>query len=284
MKKQFVICMLFLLGIFGGMLSVSAQTENDSLLIEIRGVLSYQDINGDGLKQIVVDSMVVQPPPGFNSGDFPVGALVSVIGFLQSDNTLQANSMSIIVEQADPPPDDNDIGGDRGNGNRGKGNNRNLNADETIITGVITEVNPNYIMVNSVLIEGGNTFRPRNYEVGEWVIVTGTFKNNGRLRSDEIDIISTRDVDTICISESHPVVVALVTEFDAKPKEVVELHCEGYGFGTIARALILAQATNKKPKDYLNQFDDGLGWGQIFQEAGYSPSEFSQGRAIGQDG
>jgi hypothetical protein len=84
-----------------------------------------------------------------------------------------------------------------------------------------------------------------------------------------------------CFREGHPVAEALADEFEEDYDTIMGWHCEGFGFGEIARALLLAEQSEEyTAEDFLQMKADGLGWGQIKKEAGVSPSDLAPGRVI----
>src|SRR5690606_16994988 len=51
------------------------------------------------------------------------------------------------------------------------------------------------------------------------------------------------DEDDVCYRPGHPVATALAAEFELDYDVVMGWHCDGFGFGEIARALLLAEQT-----------------------------------------
>src|SRR5262249_55705760 len=44
-------------------------------------------------------------------------------------------------------------------------------------------------------------------------------------------------------------------------------HCQGFGFGEIAKAYLLAKKFGTKPGDYFGMKKGGMGWGNIIKDA-----------------
>lgn len=84
----------------------------------------------------------------------------------------------------------------------------------------------------------------------------------------------------VCNQPNHPVALALAAEFDVSYEVVIGMHCDGFGFGEITRAFLLAETTGLTAQDYLDLKASGFGWGQIVREAGVHPSELAPGRVI----
>ncbi|MCC7446050.1 MAG: hypothetical protein IT324_01475 [Anaerolineae bacterium] len=78
----------------------------------------------------------------------------------------------------------------------------------------------------------------------------------------------------------HPVATRLADAFGVSYDEIMGWHCKGYGFGSIAKAYLLAQKTGKAAAEYLNMRDKGIGWGQIKKESGVDPRALAPGQVI----
>ena len=84
-----------------------------------------------------------------------------------------------------------------------------------------------------------------------------------------------------CASADHPVAASLAETFGVDEAVIMGWHCDGNGFGNIARALIVsADVDGYSIDDLLGAASVGNHWNQIIREAGLSPSEFSLGRVI----
>ncbi|HRF98345.1 MAG TPA: hypothetical protein PLZ51_24220, partial [Aggregatilineales bacterium] len=84
-----------------------------------------------------------------------------------------------------------------------------------------------------------------------------------------------------CVPESHPVANAIADEFGVDVAFVIDLHCQGYGFGNITRAFLLVDeyGYGGDVASLLAQARDG-GWGVIFRDSGVHPSDLAQGRVL----
>jgi len=84
-----------------------------------------------------------------------------------------------------------------------------------------------------------------------------------------------------CASADHPVAASLAEAFGVDESVVMGMHCDGNGFGNIARALMVSSdVEGYSIDDLLTAASVGNHWNQIIREAGLSPSEFSLGRVV----
>jgi hypothetical protein len=97
------------------------------------------------------------------------------------------------------------------------------------------------------------------------------------------------DTDTISPTD-HPVVSAMagffanVLEEDQTTlaSDISALHEEGYGFGVISHAYFVALKLDEiQPRDLLDLFDSGMGWGQILKEHTLHPGIAGRGGNLG---
>ncbi len=79
---------------------------------------------------------------------------------------------------------------------------------------------------------------------------------------------------------AHPVATRLAAAFGVSYDEIMALHCQGIGFGNIAKAYLLAKKTGKNATDFFALRKGGQGWGQIMKDAGVKPSDLSMGQAL----
>lgn len=80
---------------------------------------------------------------------------------------------------------------------------------------------------------------------------------------------------------TQPVAERLATAFGVSYAEIMGWHCEGFGFGEIARAYLLAQKGNKLTVTQIFALrSGGEGWGNIIKGSGISPSELAPGQVI----
>ena len=82
---------------------------------------------------------------------------------------------------------------------------------------------------------------------------------------------------------THPVGSAIALFFNIPYTQVMALHDEGFGFGTIARAYLTALASGGvlSPTQVLEMRQGGMGWGQIKKEFGVHPGGNGLGAIMG---
>lgn len=81
-------------------------------------------------------------------------------------------------------------------------------------------------------------------------------------------------------NNAHPVATRLAVTFGVPYSEIMALHCQGIGFGNIAKAYLLALKTGKTAREFLDKHKGGEGWGNIIKGEGVRPNELSMGQAI----
>lgn len=83
-----------------------------------------------------------------------------------------------------------------------------------------------------------------------------------------------------CNNPDHPVATQLAESFGVSYAEIIGWHCAGFGFGEIARAYLLADASGSPAQTYFDQKSAGMGWGQIVRDADVDPSDLAPGQVI----
>jgi hypothetical protein len=72
-----------------------------------------------------------------------------------------------------------------------------------------------------------------------------------------------------CLSRTnHPVATQLATSLGVSYTEIMKWHCEGNGFGEIARAYVIAKSGKLTVDQIFAMRKDHKGWGQIIKAAG----------------
>jgi hypothetical protein len=268
--KLFVLVLAMIL-----MTSLPAAAQDDDPIIdplfEIIGEISFVD--GD----ILVDGIIVAPASAFIPATLSDGDTVLVIGFLLNDDTLQAVSLEVITL--------------------------------ITVTGEVMVDENGMLVVGSVVLGA-----PEDYpelQLGDEVTVVFFFTAAGELRILSVTVIEADEEDdpepeetaepepeitpepepdetpepTVCVPLTHPVANRLAAEFEVDVTEILGWHCDGFGFGEIARALLMAEADDDLDyEDYLALKAGGLGWGQIMQTTGLHPSALAPGRVISGQG
>jgi hypothetical protein len=77
---------------------------------------------------------------------------------------------------------------------------------------------------------------------------------------------------------AHPVATQLADAFGVSYDEIMGLHCQGMGFGNIAKAYGLAKLSGKSVDEFLAMREQGMGWGQIIKGEGVNPSDLAPGK------
>ncbi|HSD82249.1 MAG TPA: hypothetical protein VLG46_00220 [Anaerolineae bacterium] len=82
---------------------------------------------------------------------------------------------------------------------------------------------------------------------------------------------------------THPVGIVIALFFDIPYTQVMTLHAEGFGFGTIARAYLTAAASEGAltPEQVLALRQAGVGWGEIKKDYGVHPGGNGLGSIMG---
>ncbi len=88
---------------------------------------------------------------------------------------------------------------------------------------------------------------------------------------------------TDTLPTTHPVGIVIAVYFNIPYTQVVALHDEGFGFGTIARAYLTAYASNGAltPEQVLAMRQEGVGWGEIKKDYGVHPGGNGLGSIMG---
>lgn len=188
-------------------------------------------------------------------------------------------------------------------------------------TGPVEVLEEDQIVIAGVTVAPAGAFRPSDLTLGEIVTVTGYLLNDDTLQAvslvveedldgdgvvDALDncptVVNPDQADTdgdsvgdacqeapveeLCMKDNHPVALALAAEFNVDYRVIADWHCSGFGFGEIARALLIAEKFEGEegetvtPEELLALRDDGEGWGQIKKEYGVMPSDLAPGHVI----
>ena len=81
-----------------------------------------------------------------------------------------------------------------------------------------------------------------------------------------------------CNQPGQPVGQRLADDFGVSYDEIMGWFCQGFGFGEIARAYLMADSSGGPASTYFEQRQAGLGWGEIVKEAGVHPSSLAPGQ------
>ena len=100
-------------------------------------------------------------------------------------------------------------------------------------------------------------------------------------RADTPGQMERPDGDARCsVVSDNPVAEQIAAQFDASAEEVMGYFCDGFGFGEILLAYTISEQTGIPVSELLAARDDGMGWGQIMQDADLigKPDETPDGR------
>src|SRR5512143_2375809 len=88
---------------------------------------------------------------------------------------------------------------------------------------------------------------------------------------------------TDTLPTTHPVGIVIAVYFNIPYTQVMSLHDEGFGFGTIARAYLTAAASNGvlTPEQVLALRQAGVGWGVIKKDYDVHPGGLGLGSIMG---
>lgn len=184
--------------------------------------------------------------------------------------------------------------------------------NEVVVVGTV-DLGQGVIMVNNYVIAPASAFQPAILHDGDLVVVIGYLLPDGiTIRATSLEFfddspmpeatpevtpevtpemtpevtpeatleVTPEATATVCGQVDQPVAQRLATAFDVSYDEIIGWHCAGFGFGEIARAYLLADASGLTPETYFNERLSGQGWGQIIKEAGVHPSELAPGQVI----
>jgi hypothetical protein len=176
------------------------------------------------------------------------------------------------------------------------------------------------IRVNNYVIAPASAFQPSILHQGDVVVIVGTLLPDGiTIQADSFDFfqpteevtpeptaevtseptvevtteptaevtseptveVTTEPTSTAgCSQPNQPVAQRLADSFGVSYDEIMGWHCQGFGFGEIARAYLLADAAGDNASTYFAERQGGEGWGQIVKQAGVHPSALAPGQVI----
>ena len=279
----------------GMVLAQEGETGDDEipLLIEITGTVEQIDEDA-----IVIDGYTIAPAGAFNPSDLAVGDVVVVTGYLLNDDTLQVVSLVVITDDLDQDgwlnqedncpevynPEQEDSDGD------GVGD-ACTDSDEDGVFDLEDNCPLVYNPGQQDLDEDGAGDACDEDTDGDTVadasdncpLVANPDQADadGDGLGDACDTEEEEPADGCLMNTRHPVATALAGAFELDYATVLGWHCDGFGFGEIARALLIADLTGEMTaEELLAGFEGGRAWGHIMQDLGLSPSQFAPGRVI----
>lgn len=126
------------------------------------------------------------------------------------------------------------------------------------------------------------TFGFSQDDAGRFVHVKGEYQEDGSILAywvksvdeevDEDEDGEDKDESAYCSDENekpHPAAAFLAKLYDKDVSEIMEYHCDGFGFGQIFLALQTEKVTEVAYDEHLVSRTEGEGWGIIWQELGF---------------
>lgn len=225
-----------------------AQEDDDALtedlLVVIRGLVEVLDDD-----EIVIDGVIIAPAGAFIPAMLSVGDEVIVIGYLLNDDTLKAVELIVVDEDFDECSE------------YGNGEGCDEDADDCVV-------------------DEDAEASEEDAEVVDCEAENDEDADEEDVVDDEEDVVDDEDASG-CVPSTHPIANSIANEFDVDVAYVIDLHCQGYGFGNIIRAFLLfyEHGIGDDVESLLAQSKEG-GWGAIMRESGVHPSQLAPGRVI----
>jgi len=168
------------------------------------------------------------------------------------------------------------------------------------------------IMVNGYMIAPASAFQPSILHQGDEVVITGNLLPDGKTiqatsfeffeptpevteeptaevtseptaevtAEPTVEVTSEPTSEAGCEQTNQPVAQRLADSFGVSYAEIIGWHCQGFGFGEIARAYLLANSTGDSASTYFAERQSGMGWGEIVKQTGVHPSSLAPGQVI----
>jgi hypothetical protein len=150
----------------------------------------------------------------------------------------------------------------------------------SITAGSSFQIETKKSVLETIIIPEGNAFP--EIEEGCRVIVRGERQEDGTILAESVKVLPNPDggeeeeegeggksESAFCDPEkekgSHPVAAGLAEVYEVDEEEIMGYFCDGFGFGQIMLAL---QTDVENYGELLSQREEGLGWGEIWQELG----------------
>ncbi|MBE2268636.1 MAG: hypothetical protein IAE80_10440 [Anaerolinea sp.] len=160
-----------------------------------------------------------------------------------------------------------------------------------LITGAV-DLSQGNVRVNNFVLISVSGLIPVGLEQGDFVVVLGNLLPGTNTVEviffewlDAPDVTPTPESTAIptdeaddCNRPDHPAAEVIAERFDVPYDEVIGWHCDGFGFGEITRAYVLAETTGETADSYLERRRGGEGWGQIIRESGVHPRDLAPGQ------
>jgi hypothetical protein len=239
---------------------VYAQDDDFDVTIDITGVIATIDAT----QLVLTDNTVIKIS---NTTEIDAGlqpGMSVVVTATIDGNDFVAVSIKAANESSDateptPEADDDDKGNGKGNngkdnnGNKGKGNKGNDDNDD-----------------NNGKGNKGNNGNGNNGNGN------GNNGNNGKGNKGNDGNNDKANASECTERKDNPVAVKLATTLGVTVDEIAAWHCQGIGFGEIARAYAISQNSTLTVSQILEMRKSGQGWGQILKAAGISGKDIAK--------
>lgn len=199
-----------------------------------------EQLDGD----IIIGGYVIAPAGSFNPSGLEIGDVVILTGFLLNEDTIQATYLMVVEDLDDEDECDEEAEED-------------CDDEEE----------------DECEVDDGEDGDADNDD-GEDGDVDDSCADE-----EEDDEDENEDDRGVC-TNLNPVGETLADEFEVDEDTILEWRCDGYGYGEIARALLLAEEAGEDAADILARRADGEGWGKILKDYDIHPSELAPGRRI----
>ncbi len=239
---------------------VLAQDDPDlgiKVAIEIEGFVEQVDDAG-----IIVDGYFIAPSGAFQPSQLQVGDYVLITGWLLLDgDTIQVTFITIVTgedQDGDGVPDE---------------------VDNCPLTPNPDQIDTDLDSVGDACdVDDDNDAVLDDVDNCPLVANPDQADEDGDGVGDACEEPENGDEDA-CAQRNHPVAEALAASFEVDYEIIMGWHCDGIGFGGIARALILASSGDGGDAGDILDESKG-GWGHIIKDSDVHPSELAPGQSI----
>jgi hypothetical protein len=232
---------------------VKAQDDAFPVTVELTGVI--QSMTSTQL--VLADNTPIKIVPATDlASGLSAGAKVVVVAEFD-DEQYVAQSVQIAVGSSSTstlPSDD-----DKGNNGKGKGKNGKSNGnsdDEQDGKGKNSKGNAK-----------GNNGKGNSDD-------QGSKGNNGKGNDKDKDKADKNKAACLARTD-HPVATRLADTFEVSYTEIMKWHCDGIGFGEIARAYLIARHSKLTVDQIFTLRKKHMGWGQIIKASGLKAKDIA---------
>jgi uncharacterized membrane protein YgcG len=267
--------------------------DEEAVTMEISGTISFVDADGDGDVDFTVDGMIVAPSSAFNPSDYAEGDEITLIVTVLNDDTVQAQEVVNEPEGTDADGDGYVAVAESGTDCNDADATINPIAVEVISDGIdqdcdgldAVDADLDGFAAGDDCDDTNAAINPDAVETdGDGIDSNCDGEDNNPVAEPEVTPEATEvpAEGRVCVPDSHPVANSLAAEFEVEVGEIIALHCDGNGFGNIARAYLLARASEGVLDPALLLAErGGKAWKDLLDEYGLSPRDLAPGRVLG---